>query len=47
LACPTKAQQGIETKQFLLTPHAARSAQGGQSFAKFKPGGVKLLVNSL
>ncbi|WP_256467399.1 hypothetical protein [Bradyrhizobium sp. 139] len=25
---------------------AARLAQNGQRFAKFKPGGVKLLVNS-
>jgi hypothetical protein len=44
--CPTRASQHVESQQFLPTLQAARSAQNGQGFAKFKPGGVKLLVNS-
>jgi hypothetical protein len=44
--CPAKVCQRVESQLLILTPQAARSAQNGQGFAKFKPGGVKLLVNS-
>jgi hypothetical protein len=42
---PRKHTNALKHNSFPERPQAARSAQNGQSLAKFKPDGVKLLVN--